>query len=575
MTSNRDRGVDRENPAVQRKLDAAIQAYQGGDFARALKISEELARRTSPPAMALFLVGAIRFRSGDADDALPPMRRAVELAPDVPLYRSTLATLLDARGMRQEAGEHLAHCVKLAPNDPSTRMVLSEMLRRQGRFDEARTHAEAATRLLPSDPAPWRRLGSVLVDMGLMDEARRAFATALDHAPDDVETLTRHGSLQRSCGDKDAAVATFRRVLELDPANGVANMRLVDMAPEHAADPDTLATLAARDGLPDQQRNQLYIALGNAGEKAGDHARAFAAWRDANRFRARYLGQRFSLEHYTAFVDEAVARFDADWFSMRAGSGVSDETPLFVVGMPRSGTTLIERIIGSHPSAYGAGELPDVTVLRRRVTGSPDDHRFPDSIDALDAARLRACADAYLASVRAMAPGAARVVDKMPHNFEHLWFIALMFPGARVIHARRSPLDTCVSCFQTDFEKSHGYRNDAADLGGYYRQYRRLMDHWTAVCPLTVMDVQYEELVADQEAGSRRMIEFAGLEWDDACLDFTRGGTAVRTASADQVRRGISTRSVGRWLNYREHMQDLIEAIGPELVVESERLAER
>jgi Sulfotransferase family len=267
-------------------------------------------------------------------------------------------------------------------------------------------------------------------------------------------------------------------------------------------------------------------------------------------------------------VDRIMETFSPSIMARLPRARHGSEVPVFIVGMPRSGTTLTEQILAAHPEVFGAGELPAlqrVVGLVPAMTGKAAP--WPECAARLGQGGVDTLAARYLSEVTRLAPGAARITDKMPQNFLSLGLVALLFPEARVIHCTRDPVDTCLSCYFQGFTQGHGYAFDLATLGAYYRHYRRLMDHWNAVLDIPVIDMpvmemRYEAMVADQEAESRRLVDFAGLDWDDACLRFFASDRLAHTASYDQVRRPVYKGSVGRWRRYAAHLGPLLAALG-------------
>jgi hypothetical protein len=287
---------------------------------------------------------------------------------------------------------------------------------------------------------------------------------------------------------------------------------------------------------------------------------AFARYAQANNlfreWRAQ-AGERFDHDALRCRIETAVETFTPDFFSRKRGWGNNSELPVFIVGMPRSGTTLVEQICASHPAVFGAGELPDITrlwVALARGGAAP--------ADGWQRHRIAQAADAYLEHLRLLGPSAMRVTDKMPGNVYHLGLIAVLFPRARIILCRRDPRDTCLSCYFQWFPSSRLlYTYNLADCARQYLQTERLVAHWRNVLPLPMLEMQYEELVADQETQSRRLIDFLGLPWDPACLEFHKTRRTVTTASVWQVRQPMYSRSVGRWRNYEKHLRPLLDVL--------------
>ncbi len=281
---------------------------------------------------------------------------------------------------------------------------------------------------------------------------------------------------------------------------------------------------------------------------------AFEHYRKGNAAKRRLV--RFDADHYRAWVARIREVFTAAFFAERAGLGEPSERPVFVVGMPRSGTTLVEQILASHPAVFGAGELrgifESVCALEDRAGAA-----YPGFVPALDEAAIRGAARRYLDALRSVDADAPRVTDKMPTNFFHLGFIALMFPGARIIHCRRDAMDTCLSNFVQLFREGHYYAYDLGDIAAYYRGYQGIMAHWREVLPIPMHEIQYEALVEDQERISRELIDYMGLEWDARCLDFHRSDRAVRTASNWQVRQPLYRGARKRWEHYAKQLTQL------------------
>ena len=306
---------------------------------------------------------------------------------------------------------------------------------------------------------------------------------------------------------------------------------------------------------------EAHLAVAGIYDSRGLVHQAFPYFAAGNEIKSRR--SQYRPEIHTQFTDRIVSVFDGTLFDRMRPFGVHNRLPLFVIGMPRSGTTLVEQILASHSRIVGAGELHDIGniagTIRQRAQ-VPE--FFPESTLALSSVMAPEFAESYLERISGLGPDASRVTDKMPDNYQFLGLIALLLPDARIIHCRRDPLDTCLSCYLTNFAGEMGFARNLAHLGACYRDYERLMDHWRRVLPLPILDVQYEELVRDQERVSRDMVNFAGLEWEESCLEFYRTKRPVSTASTQQVRRPIYTSSIGRAQAYADYLAPLIEALG-------------
>jgi hypothetical protein len=319
-----------------------------------------------------------------------------------------------------------------------------------------------------------------------------------------------------------------------------------------------------RPGLPPGDAVVLHFGLANLRQRAGDYDAAFDHFRQGNAIRRGLFektGTAFDPAAHRRRIDWLIRTFTPEYFRQVEGVGVGDESPVFIVGMPRSGTTLVEQILSQHPQVFGAGELRDIDRLAEELTG-PIMAAGGDGAALARLARQKGqdLAQRHLQRLIQLGGGAVRVLDKMPINFLHLGLIATLFPRARVLHCRRDPLDTCVSCYCQYFHALN-FTWDLADLGNYYRQYERLMAHWQTTLPLRLLDVSYEELVNNQEAVSRRLVDFCGLDWDERCLAFYESRRPVHTQSTLQVRRPMYASSVGRWKRYEKHLQPLQDAL--------------
>ncbi len=558
-----------------RSLERAKRLYEAQRLGAAARALAPLLQQPSPPVAALLLAGAIHLRQGDPEQAHRWVERAVALQPEDPGTRLVQAEILVALERHQEALDLLLAVRERSGDDPQLLSTIGKICRLGGRPEAALKYLQIALDSGADDPDVLLNLGNVLADLGHPDTARRCYEQVLRSDPANAGALLGLATLLRSLGRLEEAARIASRGAEQNPAFGALAYIDAQLTPaDDADDPrfSRLEAILARGGLGPQDTSLLHFALAELRRGLGDHDRAMSLYREANRWRSIYLGRSFSLEETLRRFDAYREAFTARFFEERAGWGVRTEQPVFIVGMPRSGTTLIESILGRHPDIHAAGELQVIGNVEHELLGSSRKSDPTGIAAALAADRVGAAARACLAMYDRLAPGRRRIVDKMPHNFERLWLIALLFPGARVIHARRSPLDTCLSCYFTPFTEPHGYRNDLAVLGRYYRAYRELMEHWRRVLPLRFLEVQYEELTADQEEQSRRLLWWCGLPWDERCLDFQSGGV-VRTASASQVRRGMYRSSVGRWRPYDRWLGPLREGLGPELVAEAEALA--
>jgi len=542
-------------------------------------------------------LGVVLTALGRPEDAAAAHREALRIKPDVPPWHYNLGMALEAQGRPREAvacyrraiaidaafadahnrlGNVLRELgavdeaeacyrrvLELQPGGAEVHGNLGNLLADQGRLGEAEASYRRALELRPDFAEGYGNLGNLLRERGRMDEAEAAFRKALELRPDLVWVHDNLGNALADLGRLDDAVAAYRRALALRPDDAVVRHHLAMARRFGPGDPDLAAieTALAREDLPSNDRMHLEYAAGKACEDLGDDPdRTFGHYREGARLR------RDTIE-YDGGDDEALfaaieRAFDAGHRTSPEGAGHPSEAPVFIVGMPRSGTSLVEQMLASHPRVHGAGERRDLARLVASVDRSLG-RGFPDWIADIPAGEYTRLGREYCEAVVDPAGDVARVTDKMPDNFMYLGLIRDILPNARVIHVVRDPVDTCLSCFTHLFGGLHAYSYDLGELGRYYRAHARLMDHWRGVLPEGFMlDVRYEELVSDPEAQVARLLDHCGLEWDPACMDFHRTERAVRTVSAAQVRQPLYRRSIGRWKPYRAHLQPLLAALG-------------
>jgi Sulfotransferase family len=375
------------------------------------------------------------------------------------------------------------------------------------------------------------------------------------------------GNVLKELGQLREAQSAYLEAIRLDPGSASNYLNLADSKTFAPGDPHLAAMealAASTEGLSKTDRMLLDFALGKAYADLKDHRRSFKhllAGNTAKRARIAY-----DENGAMAQFDRIEAVFTRQLIAAKSGGGDASAMPIFILGMPRSGTTLVEQIVASHPMVHGAGELYTLSELVRDVHG-PDGNAlsYPEFVAALDAPALRRIGARYIAAVRAIAPEGERVTDKMPSNYYFAGLIHLALPSAKIIHTIRDPVDTCVSCFSKLFSEEQIHTYDLGELGRYHSRYQRLMAHWHRVLPAgRILDVRYEDVVADLEKEARRIIAHCGLPWDDRCLAFHKTDRPVRTASATQVRQPIYKSAVGRWRVYEQQLGPLLAGLNLE-----------
>lgn len=509
-------------------------------------------------------LGEALRRSGQFDEALVAFRRSFVLYPEFLTAHLGIANTLRDQGHLAEAIAHLRVAVAIDHRFAEGYHYLGLALKENGDAKGALAVLRKAVSLKPNYTEAEMSLGNLLEDLARWDEATTVFEGVLAHAPNHAGALNNLGNIHRVLGRMDQAEACYQKILDRDPDNPQARYNLSRTRKSEGGDLKTVEEMTVRlqaAGVSDPEKVSLHFSLGKILDDLGEYDRAFAHFADGNRLDTR--PPSYEPDHSDQFVNRLIALFDEDFARQRRGLGSESERPILIVGMPRSGTTLTEQILASHPDVYGGGERATLPEIANRIGATMRIHQiYPESMAMLDSLSACRLAEDYLGEIEAASGKAKRVTDKLPANFNHVGLFALLFPKARVIHCRRDPMDTCLSCYFQHFTQVMPFSRDQASLAHYYRTYMRIMDHWRKVNPIPILDVRYEDVVADIDGQTRRILEFCGLPWDDACLRFFETQRAIKTASVWQVRQPLYDSSVGRWKHYAQQLEPLRLALG-------------
>ncbi|HEY4172723.1 MAG TPA: sulfotransferase, partial [Rhodopila sp.] len=535
---------------------------------------------------------------GRVEEAIACYRLALEADADFAEANHGLGMLLLRTGRPGEAAICFRQALDVDAEYLEARLGLAQALRRLERDDDAMVAYRAVLEAEPDHVAAEYGLATSLTRRHRDEEAIRHFQQVLDREPGHVEamagmagalmTLNRHAEAIALCraaidiradfarahsvlglalaqiGEMAAAEDESRRAVDLAPHQPQFCYFLTHLAKVRPGD-KVIAALEAMvprvELLSSRERCWVHFALAKAYDDIGERDRGFAHLLDGN------AAKRRQIEYLEARELGAMERirevFSAELLMGRRGLGDPSELPVFIVGMPRSGTTLVEQVLASHHGVFGAGERADLPLAVERLTERMGSLPFPEAMWTLGGAELRQIGAAYVAALRVLAPEAERITDKMPANFRFAGLIPLILPRARIIHVVRDPVDTCLSCFSKVFEGEQRFSYDLGELGRFHRAYQRLMAHWRAVLPADVLlEVRYEDMVADLDTQARRIVAHCGLPWDDSCLEFHKTSRAVHTASVTQVRQPIYRGSVGRWRPDAALLRPLLEALG-------------
>lgn len=533
-------------------------ASRTGDAAGALRHLAHACRLAPASAALRCDLGRLQAGMGDLAASLDAFRAATALAPEAlePWYFLGITLVRLARA--GEALPPLRQAWRLAPDRIEVLRALAEAEFEAGRPEDALPLWQRLAQLQPADLDASLKLGETCSRAGLHAQALASYRQALQRLPAAAELWLALAQAEEDAGDRAAAAHAYAQALDRRPGWPQALAGLLGL--QRAKSPEALvdAAIAAQhaDDLDDPGRALLGYSLGKVHDGHGRHAAAMACWHDANAARRRMIG---ALDHAALdrHVDALAEVFDATLFATSTPRGSEDPRPVFVVGMPRSGTTLTEQIIGMHPQAFGCGELPDIALIVKSLGSA-----WPGNAGSLDAAGLRTHARHYLHAAARHAPASAqRLVDKAPLNYFNLGLIALLFPQARVIWCRRDPRDIALSIYSENFSLDAQFATDLADIGHSINAQVRLMQHWQTALPLPILELHYEQLAQSLEPQAQRMMHFLGLPWDPACLDFHLSQRGVQTPSRWQVREPVHTRSIGRWRNYEADIAPLLSTL--------------
>jgi tetratricopeptide (TPR) repeat protein len=553
------------NPALKSARIALGQALlAAGDEQAATDAYDELMREH--PQMQRLAEAATLHRDGRFDEAEDIYRALLMKSPeDVSVLRLFGLLALDA-GHYRNAAAMLKKAVTLAPAFQAAWIDLCKAQTELHDLDDAIASARRAIDLAPDRAGGYVALGNALARSSRADFAIASYRRAQVMRPDNAELALGLGNVLKTIGRQAEAIAAYRDGIRLRPDFAelywsLANLKTFCFEPSEVR---AMEQALESGGLPDASVVHLCFALGKAWEDSGDYRKAFGYFRRGNELRR-------TEEHYdpvnTDQIGERIRKvFSPALVGRFQGAGFADVAPIFIIGLPRSGSTLIEQILASHSQVEATHELPEGGRLvrfidRQRIRG----RKYPEAVLEFSAAALSEIGRRYDRETRRYRSGKPRFIDKMPNNFATVGLLALAMPNARFINARRDPRDTCLSCYKQLFARGQPFTYDLMELGDYYLEYRRMIDHWHAVLPGRVLDVQYESVVADLEGQARRLLEFCGLHWEEVCLRFYATERAVRTASSEQVRRPIYGDAIGVWRHYEAELAPLLDVLAPVL----------
>lgn len=505
-------------------------------------------------------LGQIDLEQKNLEAALASYRKVIALQPGNAQAHNYVGNALLAMKDVRGAEAAFRKALSVDPHLAEAQANLGVLLQGEGKFGGARKYYEAALKQLPGNAMLHSRLASMLETLGDFQGAIEHCDQAAVIDPGNLEYRVKKARVLQKKGEHRQSCELLRPDVEQGSASVNAVVAFAQSLSRLGNETAAVAWLEgalARTGLSNFERQRVHSALGMIHDKANRFDEAFGHFAQANRLK----GGQFDIKGHARYVESLRHTFTRQFLADAPRGDSSTEQPVFIVGMPRSGTSLIEQILASHPAVHGVGELEDIGRLASELQDGSSKPGGLVNPAKLTQEKLAAMAADYLGVLREQHADAERITEKMPHNFLHLGLIELLFPKARIIHVVRDSLDTCVSCFFQEFNEAHAYTHDLELLGKYYTLYEGLMQHWERTLTLPMLKVRYESLVENQEAESRRLVEFCGLEWDDQVLRFYETRRNVATPSFEQVRQPMYKKSVARWKNYEAHLAPLVTAL--------------
>jgi Flp pilus assembly protein TadD len=511
---------------------------------------------------------AVFMRKGNLANAERLIREVLKKDPTDVVAIRMLATIGTKLGQLDDAEHLLERCLELAPDFHVARRAYTVVLYRRQELERALAQVEILLKAEPNNPSYLILKGTILVRKGDHVPALHLYESVLEHYPNESTAHMNYGHTLKTVGRLEGAIKAYRKSIGLRPASGECYWSLANLKTFRFSDDDITnmrSQISPEGGDPDDQAH-LAFALGKALEDRCEFDRSFGFYARGNAVRRQH--HRYNAKVNVVNTARSMRTLDSAFFVERRGWGCPAPDPVFIVGLPRAGSTLLEQILASHSLVEGTAELPDIIAISRKLgqksRKNPASY-YPEILTKLSAEEVRALGESYLSTTQVQRRGAPFFIDKLPNNFQHIGLIHLILPNAKIIDARRHPMAGCFSCFKQLFARGQTFTYDLKDLGRYYRDYVSLMDHWDEVLPGRVHRVQYENMVDDTEAQIKAVLEYCGLNFEEQCLRFYDTERAIRTPSAEQVRQPVYKEGLEHWRNYENHLGPLKEALGPVL----------
>ena len=539
-------------------LNAAHKYLNAGKLKKASVLCRRVVSEFPGQPDALNMLAVIALRKQEYHEVIEYLNKAIARRPREAIYHYNLGLALLNTGRYPAAVHSLQKAVRLKPDLGIAYSDLCHVLNLLDEIDAAVTAGRHAVRLEPGDARAHTNLAVALEASGSHDEALRRYQQAAELAPTNAVIRKNLGMALMELGNKEAAEQQFREAIAINPGFGEP-YRYLAVLQKYSnlddADIISMQQLLEKPGLSGDDRTELHFALGKSYDDCDCYEEAFEHFAAGNRLENRRYD--FKLEDFAFRVESLQSVFTEGFISVRAQIGSQSELPVFVVGMPRSGTTLVEQILSSHADAFGASELLWFSRIERGMKNIlKTDEDYPYCLGSLERETVQALTGKYQTLLRDLSPEAVRIIDKMPENFLRIGLIRMLFPRARIVHCCRDPRDTAISIYTNLFKGNLHWSYDLFNIGAYTGLYQRIMQHWRDNVPGGFHEIRYETLVQDPEEITRKLVDYVGLPWDPACLSYYETDRRVRTSSHDQVRQPIYSSSVGRWKHYETFLGD-------------------
>lgn len=579
---------------MAKKIEQAIAIHRTGQIDKAVAVYTEILESEPENSVALHMLGIANHQQGNNGPAKTLITKAIAIDPDFTQAHFNLGVVNQALGNLDEAKVNYQRTIDLDPNHGDAYINLGTICKSLGQLEQAIESFNVARDLKPESLEPYINMGGIFLELEQLDKAEENLRHALqlnpDHAeahlnlaaalyrqgkledarssclrsielnPDFPQNYNTLGSIEKSRGRMSEAAEHFNHAISLKPDFAEAYINLASVQKPDADNPviKAMESIFKDSATSSTSKMRLAFGLGSILDSTKNYKQAFPYFREANQLKRDTLS--FNIEKEEAYTTQYRDVFQPSLFEKFSNSGSSDDTPIFILGMPRSGTTLCEQILASHPDVTGRGELRYIRDVIAE-TFQKQDRTFPNDINTLGEGELLTMADQYLAKLRENDQTSKHITDKLPGNFVNIGLINLILPKACIIHMKRNPMDTCLSIFTKSFAGHHPYAYDLTELGQYYRLYEKLMAHWHQVLPGAILDVSYEALTNNPEGEIRKLLDYCDLPFHEDCVNFHQSNRGVITESSTQVRQPMYTTATERWRHYKSELEPLRKAL--------------